>query len=88
MTKSQVLDREFLVVRAKILEIAAALDRIDRAEGDLPQTDQRQLLYNAIEELLKDSPDRAEAIQLLFSREYQSAWREDFQLEIPGDDDG
>lgn len=88
MTKTQVLDREFLLVRAKILEIAAALDRIDRAEGDLPQTDQRQLLDKGIEELLKDSPDRAEAVQLLFSREYQSAWREDFQLSFPGDDEG
>jgi hypothetical protein len=29
----EVLNREFLEVRAKILEIAAVLDRIDRAEG-------------------------------------------------------
>jgi hypothetical protein len=32
-TQQQVMQREYLPVRAKILEIAAALDRIDRADG-------------------------------------------------------
>ncbi|MEQ8211217.1 MAG: hypothetical protein RH917_15425 [Lacipirellulaceae bacterium] len=80
MNKEQVLEREFLLVRAKILEIAAALDRIDRGEGELPQTDQKRLLRQGIEKLLADSADRAEAIQLLFSREYQPNWREEFQV--------
>jgi hypothetical protein len=34
-TKADVLNREFLEVRAKILELAAALDRLDRAAGEL-----------------------------------------------------
>ena len=30
MNSEQILDREFLEIRAKILEVAAALDRLDR----------------------------------------------------------
>ena len=30
MNSKQILDREFLEIRAKILEVAAALDRIER----------------------------------------------------------
>jgi hypothetical protein len=33
MTAPQILNREFLEVRAKILELAASLDRLDRSEG-------------------------------------------------------
>ncbi len=32
MPAAEVLDREFLEIRAKILEIAASLDRLDRGE--------------------------------------------------------
>ena len=34
LNAEELLDQEFLVVRAKILEIAAALDRLDRGAGD------------------------------------------------------
>ena len=30
----EVLNREFLLIRAKILELAATFDRLDRAEGN------------------------------------------------------
>ncbi|QDS99659.1 hypothetical protein [Adhaeretor mobilis] len=80
MNKQEVLQREFLLVRAKVLEIAACLDRIDRAEGDLPQNHQRELLSEAIGHLLGKTGNRAEQIQLLFSREYSDQWRSEFQL--------
>jgi hypothetical protein len=34
-TARDVFDQEFLTIRAKLLEVAAALDRIDRAGGSL-----------------------------------------------------
>ena len=37
MSAQQILDREFLEMRAKILEVSATLDRLERAEG--PVTD-------------------------------------------------
>ncbi len=33
LTAAATLEREFLTIRAKILEIAASLDRLDRADG-------------------------------------------------------
>jgi hypothetical protein len=82
MNSQQILDREFLEIRAKILEIAAALDRIDRAEGDVDSDPRMQLIDDAIKTVASDQTDpiRAERIQLLFSREYDAKWIEDFAI--------
>lgn len=75
-----VLEQEFLPLRAKLLEIAAALDRFDRSEG-IDRTDSRlQKIRAAIDVLRKAEGDRAEQLQLVFSREYEDDWREKFGL--------
>lgn len=76
--KRQVLDQDYLSVRAKLLEIAASLDRLDRAEGERPDDARREQLRAGIELLLSNQAGRAEQIQLLFSREYAENWREEF----------
>jgi hypothetical protein len=69
-----VLDREFLELRARILELGAALDRLDR-EGR-PQDDPRlTAIARAIEVLRSADADRAEQVQLIFSIPYDEAWR-------------
>ncbi len=88
MTKrdaNQILDETFLEMRAKLLEVAADFDRIDRSAdqaGGLTDENnlQRQKLNQAIELLLTEGPDRAERLQKLFSREYSEQWRSDMQL--------
>ncbi len=75
-TAAEVLDRQFLLVRARILEIAASLDRIDRAEGSVDTTRERKLLAGGIAELAKSGPGRAERIQLSFSLPYDEDWLE------------
>jgi hypothetical protein len=77
-TKQSVLEADFLALRAKILEIAAGLDRFDRAAGEWPGDVRRNRLDEAIRLLLTDEPDRAEQVQLLFSRPYEPAWRDQF----------
>lgn len=74
----EVLDQEFLPVRAKILEVAAALDRLDRASGSLASDSRRVQMQAAIQVLLRPEDDRAEQIQLIFSRTYKDDWREKF----------
>jgi hypothetical protein len=76
-----VLDRDFLDVRARILEIAAALDRLDRAPERPGHAPDRRLgqLRRAIEALLFPEPDRAETIQCLFSLEYDPDWQSQFR---------
>ena len=72
----EVLDREFLVVRAKLLEIAAALDRVGRAEGSVADEPRMNAIHQALDVLVSTQSDRAEQIQLIFSREYDDQWQD------------
>jgi len=78
-TKDAVLEHEFLPVRAKVLEVAAALDRLDRADDGLSDPSRRTLIDRAVQILLRSESNRAEQVQRLFSREYDERWREAFQ---------
>jgi hypothetical protein len=80
MAAPAVLNREFFEIRAKLLEVAASFDRIDRGSGSVEGDPRMNLLDEALGILREDRPDRAEAIQLLFSRQYDARWRERFQL--------
>jgi hypothetical protein len=80
-TARQVFDVEFLSVRAKLLEVAASLDRIDRCEGSLSNDARRTQVQAAIQVLLRPEDDRAEQIQLIFSRPYEHDWRENLGVE-------
>ena len=77
-SREAVLEQEFLPLRAKILELAAGLDRLDRAGGNMPSDGRRERVVRAIQLLLKDEPNRADQVHLLFSREYDTAWRNKF----------
>lgn len=70
LSSSQILDMSFLENRARLLEIAAFLDRIDRsADLEIAQNDFRyQALLNGIRLLLDTTGmERTKAIQLSFS---------------------
>ncbi len=51
LTSAQVLDREFLEMRAKLLELAAGLDRLQRASGPTVQDERMTKIAQAIEVL-------------------------------------
>jgi hypothetical protein len=73
---SQVLNEEFLQIRCRLLDLAAALDRLDRApEHPGHHPDPRLAkIRQALEALQEPGPGRAETIQLLFSIDYDPAW--------------
>lgn len=75
---ADVLNRDFLESRSRILEVAAALDRLDRAPGRASDPPDHRLaqLRQAIKALLEPGPGRAETIQRLFSLEYDPSWQE------------
>jgi hypothetical protein len=79
-TALTVFNEEFLPVRAKLLEVAAALDRVDRSDGSLANDPRRTQIQAAIQVLLRPEDDRAEQIQLIFSRQYDHDWREKFTV--------
>lgn len=80
LTAPQVLDREFLEIRARILELAACLDRLDRAEGSLAGDARMDLLHQGLAAVQEGRQGRAEQVQLIFSRQYDQKWRGQFDL--------
>ena len=66
MSQSEVVDQYFLEHRAKILDIAAFLDRVDRCESE--DEDFRMVaIRTCIQELLSNESGRAERILFLLS---------------------
>ena len=65
MTRQQVLDLYFLEARAKLIDLAAFLDRVERAQGE---ADFRLGAFEkAIEELRQGGADRARRVLMAFS---------------------
>ena len=65
MTRQQVLDLCFMDARSKLLDLAAFLDRVERAQGE---PDFRlKGLGNALQELEKPGADRAKRVLLALS---------------------
>lgn len=82
-TAQQILDETFLVLRSKLIDIAANLDRIERCDqGEVADDPRMQKIAAAVRIL--NSPaepaERAKQLQMLFSRTYESKWRSDFKL--------
>ena len=71
----EVLNREFLEIRARLLHIAASLDRMDRADGSADGDPRLDLIRRALSILAGDDAERAVKIQLLFSRTYDADWQ-------------
>ena len=75
-TAREMLDRCFLEIRHRLLDIAAGMDRIDRADDAAKtRSDPRYLqLEQAVRLLTDGKPDRAERIQMAFSLPYDEKW--------------
>ena len=80
MDAQHTLDHEFLDIRSRILDVASSLDRIQRADGDVSSDERMKKLRDALQIALSDDPHRAEKIQLLFSREYDEHWKDQFSM--------
>ncbi len=75
LTAAEVLSREFLEIRAKILEVAAAFDRLERSTGDVSEDPRIARLHEALKVASEPTEDRAEQVQLVFSRPYDETWQ-------------
>ena len=65
MTRNELLDLYFMDSRAKLIDLAAFLDRVDGGTGD---ADFRLAAFReALKELAGDRPERAKAVLLSFS---------------------
>jgi hypothetical protein len=80
------LNQEFLEIRARLLQVAAALDRLDRAEGDVSRDKRRMDLDRAIRVLLESGANRAEKLQKIFSLPYDREWKTTLGLKGQNDE--
>ncbi|MBX3438409.1 MAG: hypothetical protein KF861_13035 [Planctomycetaceae bacterium] len=76
MNAAALLERHFLELRCEILNLAAALDRIERSDGSAdvegdPRLDQ---LRQGLDILTTSGVNRAERVQMLFSDDYEPGW--------------
>ncbi|MCE5303522.1 MAG: hypothetical protein LLF97_10490 [Planctomycetaceae bacterium] len=65
------MDGEFLGIRCRLIELAAALDRLDRAGASDSSDVRRSQIRRALEILSSHTPEHAEQVQLVFSLPYQ-----------------
>jgi hypothetical protein len=82
LSAEEVFNRDFLEVRAKLVEVAAAFDRLNRASGDVADDPRMDKIRQALQMLLESHSGLAEEIQLIFSRPYEDNWQADFDLEV------
>jgi hypothetical protein len=66
-SRQDVINNYFMEHRSKLIDIAAYLDRIDRATGELTQDFRQEAFLAAIKLLLSDGPHRTKRILELFS---------------------
>lgn len=64
LRKTEILDEYFIENRTRLLEIAAFLDRLDRAPGD---SDFRRCAFEEALAKLQAPANRVETLQMLFS---------------------
>ncbi len=75
-TAHEIFDREFLGMRARLVDLGATLDRLDRADGSVADDPRLANIRRCLEILGGDTTDRAEQIQRVFSLPYEENWRE------------
>jgi hypothetical protein len=74
-TATNILDREFLDIRSKLIDLAASLDRIQRAQGSIASDPRMDKIIQSLQILAAQTPSRTEQIQILFSLPYDEHWR-------------
>jgi hypothetical protein len=80
LSAPQLLNRDFLEVRAKILELAACLDRLERADGSVADDPRLKQIRQGLDALETTGAKRAELVQLLFSLPYDDGWRTKWEI--------
>jgi hypothetical protein len=65
MTRQQILDLYFMDARAKVIDLAAFMDRVERASGE--EDFRMKAFREALKELDKGNADRAKRVLLSLS---------------------
>lgn len=71
---ARVLDQFLLDTRSRVLDVAAALDRLGRGTGSADGDPRVEQLRRAVQVLLGPETGRAERVQQIFSLPYDPDW--------------
>ena len=77
----ETLNREFLEIRCRILDLAAMLDRLERSDDSVAEDPRLKRVYEALDLLKSSANDRAEQVQLTYSRTYDSDWQQRLKVQ-------
>jgi hypothetical protein len=80
MRGPEILDREFLGIRSRLIDLAASMDRIDRAEGAVADDPRIARIRRSLEILLSRAGNRSEQVQQIFSLSYENDWMDTYGL--------
>ncbi len=80
----KIIADDFMIARAKIVELAATLDRIERAQGEIADSNQMQLLMQGMHILCDDEIEKTKRVQLLMSRQYDPQWQAQMSIAKKG----
>ncbi len=80
----QIVADDFMIARARIVELAATLDRIERATGDVEDSKNMQLLIQGMQVLCDEEVEKAKRVQLLMSRHYDPQWQSQMSIAKKG----
>ena len=77
-TAFDVFNREFLTMRCRLIDLAAAIDRVGRADGQVADDPRWRQLQQAIGVIASPDGNRAERVQTTFSLPYVENWRHEY----------
>ena len=68
----------FSSIRCRLLDLAAAIDRVDRADGQVADDPRWRQIQQAIGVIASPNGNRAERAQMAFSLPYVENWRREY----------
>ncbi|MGW8257678.1 MAG: hypothetical protein ACWGMZ_09355 [Thermoguttaceae bacterium] len=74
---TKTLDREYIAIRAQLIDLAASLDRLQRANEPISGDPRMDKIRRAAMILTSDKANRAEEMQIVFSLAYQENWQKE-----------
>jgi hypothetical protein len=77
-TALDVFNREFLTIRCRLIELAAAIDRVGRANGEVADDPRWRQLQQAIGVIASPEGNRAERVLMTFSLPCAENWQREY----------
>ena len=77
----ETLNREFLGIRARLIDLAATLDRVYRGAGCVADDPRMSQIRRSLQVLAGEGNDRAAQVQQIFSLPYREGWQQEYGLD-------